>query len=245
MFSLPALRDEGILEGFRLHRERTRWVRPALPAKSIPVPSSSNLCVLCVSAFSSPNVDALDAASSISPMFATLTKNTWGWVSIPIINTNSQFNRRLTSNSHRITSFADPHPLNPIESYSCKKQGEGVPLTPSRRRGTSYLCATRRNTRKFNLFMGLLHNSRTPRGGGTSLAVVLTSSLPYFAFDSYLTQTSLAARGLSGPTSAGTGTSPPGECPPASASAWRSHEESCAALQRLPPAIAPGTIGPW
>ncbi len=166
MFSLPALRDEGILEGFRLHRERTRWVRPALPAKSIPVPSSSDLCVLCVSAFSSPNVDALDAASSISPMFATLTKNTWGWVSIPIINTNSQFNRRLTSNSHRITSFADPHPLNPIESYSCKKQGEGVPLTPSRRRGTSYLCATRRNPRNFNLFMGLLHNSRTPRGWG-------------------------------------------------------------------------------
>ncbi len=133
MFSLPALRDEGILEGFRLHRERTRGVRPTLPAKSIPVPSSSDLCVLCVSAFSSPNVDALDAASSISPMFATLlpraaakgTKNTWGWVSVPIINPNSQFNRRLTSNSHRITSFADPHPLNPIESHLCKKQGEG------------------------------------------------------------------------------------------------------------------------
>ncbi len=32
-----------------------------------------------VSAFSSPNVDALDAASSISPLFATLTKNTGGW----------------------------------------------------------------------------------------------------------------------------------------------------------------------
>ena len=107
------------------------------------------------------------------------------------------------------------------------------------------LLCTRRNPRKFNLFMGLLHNSRTPRGGGTSLAVVLTSSLPYFAFDSYLTQTSLAARGLSGPTSAGTGTSPPAECQPASASAWRSREESCAALQRLPPAVALGTTGPW
>jgi hypothetical protein len=136
MFSLPALRDEGILEGFRLHRERTREVRPTLPAKSIPVPSSSDLCALCVSALSSPNVDALDAASSISPMFATLlpraaaqgTKNTRAWVSVPIINPNSQFNRRLTSNSHRITSFADPHPLTPIESYPCKKQGEGSPL---------------------------------------------------------------------------------------------------------------------
>ena len=31
-----------------------------------------------VSAFSSPNVDAIDAASSISPLYATLTKNTRG-----------------------------------------------------------------------------------------------------------------------------------------------------------------------
>ncbi len=81
--------------------------------------------------------------------------------------------------------------------------------------------------------------------GGTSLAAVLTSSLPYFfAFDSYFTQTSPAARALSGPTSAGTGTSPPVDCQPANASAWRSHEESCAALRRLPPAVAPGTNGP-
>jgi len=93
---------------------------------------------------------------------------------------------------------------------------------------------------------GLLHNSRTPRGwGGTSLAVVLTLSLLYFfAFDFYLTQTSPAARALSGPTSVGTGTSPPVDCQPANASAWRSHEESCAALRRLPPAVARGTNGP-
>jgi len=60
-------------------------------SKPVPV---SDLCVLCASAFSSPNlsplnsnpstrnlapfVDALDAASSISPVFATLTKNTRG-----------------------------------------------------------------------------------------------------------------------------------------------------------------------
>jgi len=128
MFSLPALRDEGILEGFRLHRERTRGVRPTLPAKSIPVPSSCDFCALCVSALSSPNVDALDAASSISPLSATLTKNTRGWVSVPIVNPISQFNRRFISNSHRITSFAHPYPLTPIESYSCKKQGEWSPL---------------------------------------------------------------------------------------------------------------------
>jgi hypothetical protein len=38
----------------------------------------SSLCALCVSAFSSPNVDALDAASSLSPLSVTLTKNTRG-----------------------------------------------------------------------------------------------------------------------------------------------------------------------
>jgi hypothetical protein len=56
-----------------------------------------------------------------------------------------------------------------------KKTGEGVaeisvsapcPYTPSRGQGASYVCATRRNPRNPNLFMGLLHNSRTPGGGG-------------------------------------------------------------------------------
>jgi hypothetical protein len=150
--------------------------RPALPAKSVPIPSSSDLCALRVSAFSSLNVGARDAESSISPLSATLlpraaaqgTKNTRGWVSVPIVNPISQFNRRFISNSHRITSFAYPHPLTPIESYSCKKQGEGVPLAPSRRRGTSYLCVTHRNPRNPNFFMRLLHNSRTARGWGAA-----------------------------------------------------------------------------
>jgi hypothetical protein len=34
----------------------------------------------------------------------------------------------LTTIPFRITSFACPHPLTPIESYSCKKQGGGGPL---------------------------------------------------------------------------------------------------------------------
>ncbi len=71
--------------------ERTRRARPAPTSQSAPV---SELCVLHVSAFSSPNlssfnsnsssgslvsfVDAPDAASSISPLSATLTKNTRG-----------------------------------------------------------------------------------------------------------------------------------------------------------------------
>ncbi len=126
---------------------------------------------LCASAFSFPNVDALDAASSISPLSATLlpraaakgTKDTRGWDSVPIVNPIFPFNRRFISNSHRITSFAYPHPLTPIESYSCKKQGEGVPMA-----SRLFPCdlATRRNVRNSTLFMSLLHNSRTPRAGG-------------------------------------------------------------------------------
>jgi hypothetical protein len=96
-------------------------------------------------------------------------------------------NRPFNANSYRIIFFAYPHPLTPIESYSCKKQGGGVPLTPNRGRPSSCLCPTRRNprlpragwergnsstrtnARNFNLFMGLLHNSRTPPGGVRSL----------------------------------------------------------------------------
>jgi hypothetical protein len=81
---------------------------PASISEPVPV---SDLCVRrlprpCrgVSAFSSPNlspfssnpsprnlvsfVDALDAASSISPVFATLTKNTGGW-GVPSFSANS------------------------------------------------------------------------------------------------------------------------------------------------------------
>src|SRR5277367_2931557 len=111
---------------------------------------------------------------------------------------------------------------------------------------SSPLCA-RTNARNRNPLYGLLTILWIPRGvGGISLAVVPTSLLPYFfSVDSYLTQTSPAAHALSGPTSAGIGTTPPAERRPASASAWRSHEESCAALPQLPPAVAPGTNGPW
>jgi hypothetical protein len=133
-----------------------------------PAPCSLPLCAF---GFSSPNVDALDAASNVGPLSATLlpraaargTKNTRGGVSVSIVNPIFQFNRRLISNPHGITSFAHPHPLTPIESHLCKKHGEGVSTV-------SLLfprdLATRRNARNFNLFMGLLHNSRTPRGGG-------------------------------------------------------------------------------
>ena len=69
-------------------------------------------------------------------------------------------------NSHRITSFAHPHRLTPIESHLCKKQGGGGPPYPNRGRLVSCRCATRRNPRNTIPFMRLLHNSRTSRGGG-------------------------------------------------------------------------------
>ncbi len=150
--------------------------RPTLPhsgfsVTSTAVPSSLNLCALWVSVLSSPDVDPLDAASSISPVSATLlpraaakgTKNTGGWVSVSIVNPIFQSNHRFISNSHRITSFAHPYPLTPIESYSCKKQGGGVPIAS--RLFPSDL-ATRRNAGNSNPFKGLLHNLRTLRVGG-------------------------------------------------------------------------------
>jgi hypothetical protein len=76
----------------------------------------------------------------------------------------------LFPNSHRITSFAHPRLLTPIESYSCKKQGGGVPLTSNRGRQAFCLCATHRNSRNSIPFMRLLHNSRTSPGGQSILS---------------------------------------------------------------------------
>ena len=140
---------------------------------------------LGASAFGSPNVDVRDAASSASPLSAPLlpraaaqgTKNTRGWVSVPIVNPISQFNRRFISNSHRITSFAYPRPLTPIESYLCKKQGRGSPPLPAaffiyqscQRTGTPVYPEPWASGKPFPL-MGLLHDSLdTPGSGGPPL----------------------------------------------------------------------------
>ena len=67
--------------------------------------------------------------------FRTLLQNTPGGTPFG----PSSFNFKLSTvnrislsslpNSHGITSFAHPYTLTPIESYSCKKQGEGFPVT--------------------------------------------------------------------------------------------------------------------
>jgi hypothetical protein len=125
--------------------ERTRSTRHSplnfegSPAsKSIPV---SDLCALCVSAFSSPDVDALDAASSISPLFATLTKNTRGWGTSCLPFLPSQVTgQRPRSTEHAAT----PTPLSatltknvgspPPCSVSSWNPGHGSRYTPFRAR---------------------------------------------------------------------------------------------------------------
>ena len=149
---LPFFMQALSIDGFH---PRPTLRHPNFPVTSTAVLSSPNLCALCVGvyperlgAFSSPDVDALDAASNISPVSATPlpraaakgTKNTEGWVSLPIVNPIFQSNHRFISNSHRITSFAYPYLLTPIESYSCKKQGVGV---GSRSRAASFRVTSR------------------------------------------------------------------------------------------------------
>ena len=210
----------------------------ALTSKPVPI---SELCAFRVSAFSSPNVDALDAASSLSPLFATLTENTRGWgyprrashhfaffpfhFNLPALFTllavspersfdgsrvegstacpvypacresrteprrerSRRVNRLspgLFTNSHRIIFFAHPHPLTPIESYSCKNTRGGTPCSaPSFPVSPTHRSATHSSARlsrahwargKPFLLMGLLHSSLDTPGGW----VPQTRSLP-------------------------------------------------------------------
>src|SRR5271169_6563640 len=45
----------------------------------------------------------------------------------------------LSAKSHQIISFADPHPLNPLESYRFKNEGGGP----------AFLCHPERGARRF------------------------------------------------------------------------------------------------
>jgi hypothetical protein len=69
----------------------------------------------------------------------------------------------------RITSFADPHLLNPIESYLCKKQGGGSPI-----RYFFIPSVTHSNARNSNPVMYLLHDSRDIPGWGHALLSALS-----------------------------------------------------------------------
>jgi hypothetical protein len=159
----PEGREEGSLEGFPLYpvyaacpvypelrrepRSDPRRARRAFPSKSVPVPSSSDLRALCVSAFSflpppfnCSTSEPSDLQTTQSPRpfpdsLATRVKHKSftchsyekqpGWGLPSFFKSVSHYNPPFTTNPHRITSFAYPHPLTPIESHSCKKQGGG------------------------------------------------------------------------------------------------------------------------
>src|SRR5271155_78061 len=67
----------------------------------------------------------------------------------------------------RITSFAHPHHLTPIESYSCKKQGRGVVSSASTQPlplfSTPSKHPTHSNAHISTLFMRLLNTSHHTR----------------------------------------------------------------------------------
>jgi len=136
-----------------------------------PIFQSASVSELCVSVFSSPDhspfnsnpstrnlasfVDALDAASSLSPLFATLTKNTRGW-GVPSFSANSvpgvypdrgvkihiqprpALSPQLTGKSRIICTYAKParnsftmntsktQDLKPFRMNTYRKRGEGV-----------------------------------------------------------------------------------------------------------------------
>ena len=82
--------------------------RPRRPFISVPV-SSSDLCALCISAFTS--LSSLCSGGASDPCSSSIPDSFDA--SIPF----------------RIIFFAHPYHLTPIESYSCKKQGRRYPTT--------------------------------------------------------------------------------------------------------------------
>jgi hypothetical protein len=151
-----------------------RRARAALSAKPVPVPSSSDFCALRVSAFSSPDLCPFNFRLAALSVVEGSTSNRPSFRPLSAVDCklSAVSCRPFFPNSHRIIFFAHPHPLTPIESYSCKKQGRGwgirdflsaqsLPLfsTPSKH-------STRSNARNPIPFMRLLHSSLDTRGVG-------------------------------------------------------------------------------
>jgi hypothetical protein len=135
--------------------------RPRCPLISVPAFSSA-LCALRVSEFSSL-LNSCSGGSS-DPCFSPIPDS---------------FDATIP---FRITSFAHPHHLTPIESYSCKKQGRGYPaLTPAQALpyfSTASKHATRSNFNNCILLTRLLHNSPHTRGGRDSQSWLSSSRSP-------------------------------------------------------------------
>ena len=141
--------------------------RPRRPAMSAPAFSSSELCALCVSAFSS--LPSLCSGGSSDPS------------SSPIPDS---FDATIP---FRTTSFADPHHLTPIESHLSKKQGGGggrcqrfPPTQTLPLFSTASEHATHRNVRNSTPFMRLRHSSLDTRGWGMPPRAASTTHSPLF-----------------------------------------------------------------
>jgi hypothetical protein len=82
----------------------------------------------------------------------------------------------LFTNSHRIIFFAHPHPLTPIESYSCKNRG--VPPAPLRPSRLHPHIAPRRTATPANLFSSWAYFTILwiPRGWGPCALLLNLSS---------------------------------------------------------------------
>jgi hypothetical protein len=118
------------LEGFR----------PRLPFLSVPAFSASDLCGLCVSAFSPLSSSCSGGSSDPFPRaFASApscchperSKGSafFGHLASPRNTRKSICHCSQAAIPFRITFFAHPHHLTSIDSHSCKTQGRGLSST--------------------------------------------------------------------------------------------------------------------
>jgi hypothetical protein len=129
-------------------------------------PFFSPLCGLCFSALSSPPPRLFLAITTVCLPACPEPRRERSERSAFLGSSLATHHSPLATIPFRITFFADPHPLTPIESYSYKKQGRGWgprQLTPTQALST---CVTHSNTRNLNLFMRLLYDSLDTQGVG-------------------------------------------------------------------------------
>jgi hypothetical protein len=132
-------------------------------------PFFSPLCVLRFSALSSPPPRLFLAITTVCLHACPEPRKKRSEGSAFLGFSLATHHSPLVTIPFRITFFAHPHPLTPIESYSYKKEGRGwVPghLAPTQARST---CATHSNTRNPNIVIHLVHDSLDTQGVGQPL----------------------------------------------------------------------------
>ncbi len=113
---------------------------------------------------------AASEPSALEPLLASATHG-------PCLSSSRSEKPSMDAILFRITSFAYPRHLTPIESYSCEKQGGGVPSSSLPRDFyTSFI--THSNVRNPIIVMHLLHGSLDTRGWARSPLLTRHSPLP-------------------------------------------------------------------